>query len=115
MNAPKPEPTFTLADFSSMAGENYSLVGGSGDPLTFAMNVIDDLRRVLYIAGGESTGNGFEEVATNAWARACAALKILEAFKQHGQHAEPKGDEPDGEPNEIRDLASALASKARPQ
>jgi hypothetical protein len=86
-----PEPTFTLAEFSRLMGENYSLGGGKGDPLTVALNVIDDLRRVLFAVAnlaGPSDAEGIEELVTNAWARSQASLAVLTKFGRHGSKAE---------------------------
>ncbi|HVU05242.1 MAG TPA: hypothetical protein VHE30_26015 [Polyangiaceae bacterium] len=109
--AEKKEPTFTLGEVEAAFGQNYGCGPDGVTPIRLALNALDDIRRTLYTASvliGDDDEQGVGELITNGWYRAKAAIAVLEKI-----HAEERRAGGTGE--EIREMASALASSGRPQ
>lgn len=81
--APKPERTFTLGDIARMFGGNRGPIDGEADPLSVAIDMIEDLSGVIFLVNESVHGDesGVGEVLTAAWNRAGAAIKILDGFR----------------------------------
>lgn len=82
--APAAEPTFTLLELRRSFGWNFGGIPGSAEPLDVACDVIDDVKRTIFLVNNvidANDENGVSDVLTNVWNRCEAALEILNKFR----------------------------------